>query len=106
MKNLKQIAFGISICAMVIGFSAFTNAKNAKKAPGDVYAETSNGEYTLITNYDAGNCKNTSSNVCAYEVTSSGGAHVTSSFTASQAGTFVTRGWIVAEDSDKGVYTP
>ena len=103
MKNFKQIAFGLLVGALAIGFSSFTNAK---KAPGDVYAETSSGDYTLITNYNPANCENTSSNVCAYDVTSSGGSHVTSSFTATQAATYVRNGWIVAEDSDKGVYIP
>jgi len=27
MKNFKQIAFGMLVCAMAIGFSSFTNAK-------------------------------------------------------------------------------
>jgi hypothetical protein len=32
MKNFKQIAFGLIIGAMAIGFSAFTNAKQTKFA--------------------------------------------------------------------------
>ncbi|WP_428327903.1 hypothetical protein [Mucilaginibacter sp.] len=32
MKNFKQIAFGLMIGALAIGFSAFTNAKNVNKA--------------------------------------------------------------------------
>jgi len=104
MKNFKKIAFGLLVGAMAIGFSSFTNA--SKKAAGDVYAETSNGQYTLINGYNPANCQNTTSNVCAYEVTTSGSSHVTSSFTSSQAATFVRNGWIVQEDSDKGVYIP
>ena len=32
MKNFKQIAFGLMVGAMAIGFSAFTNARPAKLA--------------------------------------------------------------------------
>jgi hypothetical protein len=32
MKNFKQIAFGLLVGAMAIGFSAFTNAKTSAQA--------------------------------------------------------------------------
>ena len=105
MKNFKNIAFGLMVGALAIGFSAFTNIK--KVAAGDQYGNTSNGQYTAITNYDPGNCQNVASQpTCGYEVTSAGATHVTGSFTASQAVTFQSNGWIQPLSSDKGLYIP
>ena len=43
MKNFKQIAFGLMIGAMAIGFSAFTNAKNNNKLLNTYYPVKTTG---------------------------------------------------------------
>ena len=43
MKNFKQIAFGLMIGSMAIGFSAFTNAKNNNKLLNTYYPVKTTG---------------------------------------------------------------
>ncbi|WP_179413082.1 hypothetical protein HDF19_10805 [Mucilaginibacter sp. E4BP6] len=103
MKNFKQIAFGLLVGALALGFSSFTNAK---KAAGDQYGNQANGSYQKLSSaYNPSLCENTKSVPCGYEVTTAGATHVTSSnFTAAQASTFQSNGWITPIDADKGVY--
>lgn len=103
MKNFKQIVFGLLVGALAVGFSSFTNAK---RAAGDEYGNQVNGSYQKLSNaYNPALCENTKSATCGYEVTSAGASHVTSSnFTAAQAATYQSNGWITPIDADKGVY--
>lgn len=47
MKNLKQVAFGLLLGAMAIGFSAFTTAK---KIAAVTYYQTSVNNYEKLAN--------------------------------------------------------
>jgi len=105
MKNFKQITLGLILGAMVIGFSAFTNAP--KRATGDVYAnELGNGSYTLLANpYTPGDCASASI-PCAFEVTAAGASHVTGgTLSSSQITTDLNNQWIEQEGSTNGVYS-
>lgn len=59
MKNFKQIAFGLMIGALALGFSAFTAPK---KLAGDWYTlkssvgniSSTDSQAQIFTNYDAG----------------------------------------------------
>ena len=85
MKNFKQIAFGVLVCALVIGFSAFTNAnghslKVTKDSKGRLlfteryYRATAGGhdetasDYIYSTNTGNG-CTSKPANVCSAEFT-------------------------------------
>lgn len=104
MKNFKQLAFGLLVGSMAIGFSAFTNAKNF--AAGDVFAnKQDNGTYDkLSAAYNPMQCTS-STRDCAYAVTTTGASHVTgTSLSSSQISTDLANGWIQAEPTD-GVYS-
>jgi hypothetical protein len=97
MKNFKQIAFGLLVGAMALGFSSFT--VNAKRAIGDIYVNNGNGTYSLVSGYDPSNC--VSSTVqCAYRQTSGGSMSQTLPAATVQGSNFTAQG------SDKGVYQP
>ncbi|MEO7213904.1 hypothetical protein ABIB62_004557 [Mucilaginibacter sp. UYP25] len=78
MKNFKQIAFGLLVGAMAIGFSAFTTAKSAKFAGAYYYnqaaqqpwgvtvADQTSSHYTMISGQTY-SCEQ-SSNICSYDL--------------------------------------
>jgi hypothetical protein len=68
MKNLKQIALGLVVGAMAIGFSSFTNAPAKAKFATRYWVNDGSGNYTLISGMpDLSNCANTSPYDCAVE---------------------------------------
>lgn len=78
MKNFKQIALGLMVGAMAIGFSAFTNAPVKHNFATRYWVNDGSGNYVLLsTPPDLTKCRNTSPVECAVESTD---ASIPSSF--------------------------
>jgi len=100
MKNFKQIAFGLLVGAMAIGFSAFTNAKTF--ASGDVFVNRDDsGSYNKISApYNPMDCA-ADTPPCAYSVTTAGASHVSGTqLTPTQVSTDLANGWIQSEGTN------
>jgi hypothetical protein len=73
MKNFKQIAFGLLVGALAIGFSAFTNAsKSVKASKFTTYYYTNDGSNYQIggtTAPDPDNCSVSGSKACVVSST-------------------------------------
>jgi hypothetical protein len=70
MKNFKQIAFGLLVGTMALGFSAFTNAPQKAKFATRFWVNDGSGNYVLLSGTpDLANCEGTSTVDCAVEAT-------------------------------------
>lgn len=120
MKNFKQIAFGLLVGAMAIGFSAFTNAKTSAQAEKNL----SNKRLSITSNFviqpsldsfqqlatgadPAANCSGTSDRECTYDVTTSGKTNIPNqaSYTKAEIDNYVSHSWLTPDpDSSPALY--
>jgi len=118
MKNFKQVAFGLLVGAMAIGFSAFTNATNVNKHHRVAKAGMITNDFIVqptLDNFrqDAGpsstNCKLTSDRECIYDVTTSGQSNIPdqTSYTKAEVDSYLSSGWLSADpNSHSAQYRP
>lgn len=122
MKNFKQIAFGLLVGALAIGFSAFTSAhkvtrnatfvKHAGMITEGFIAQTVAGsEFDPESSVDPDNCSTeTTSYSCTYTVTSTGASNIPeqSSYSASDMNSYLghSPAWLTANGSSNRVYNP
>jgi hypothetical protein len=120
MKKFKQIAFGLMVGALAIGFSAFTNAHSlrltnhhrtvkAGMITDDFLVQSSSATFTQNASPDPSNCKSTSTRQCIYDVTTSGQSNIPdqASYAGSDVDTYVSNGWLTADPSSKAaLYHP
>jgi hypothetical protein len=109
MKNFKQIAFGLIVGALAIGFSAFTNAKKV------VSVNAINAKYSITANFlvqpaldsferetsaSTDNCSSvTSDRDCVYDVTTTGKSNIPNqaSYTKAEIDNYVSHSWIMPD---------
>jgi len=110
MKNFKQIAFGLILGAMVIGFSAFTNAKtktvhinkafSAKTITDDYLVQSGGaGVFAQSADFDSSNCGTAATLPCGYDVTTSGKSNIPNraSYSSSDISNYVSHNWLAAD---------
>lgn len=118
MKNFKNIAFGLIVGALAIGFSAFTTAKTTvanKNVSNKHFSITSNflvqptldGFEQRATADPAANCSGTSDRECTYDVTTLGKSNIPNqpSYTKAEIDNYVSHSWITPDpDSSPALY--
>jgi hypothetical protein len=115
MKNFKQIAFGLLVGALAIGFSAFTTAH--KGPSGEKFIVKKGAKLSITSDFmvqptlDAfqqlastpasGACKSTSDRDCVYDVTADGKSNIPNqaSYTKSEIDTYVANDWLEPDAS-------
>lgn len=117
MKNFKQIALGLIVGAMAIGFSSFTNNKSvatAKTNAAHKFSITSNylvqpslDSFEQATTASTDNCAGTSDRDCVYSVTTAGKSNIPNqaSYTKAEIDNYVSHSWLMAAaGSSNGLY--
>ncbi|SEN08456.1 hypothetical protein SAMN05192574_102404 [Mucilaginibacter gossypiicola] len=115
MKNFKQIAFGLMVGALALGFSAFTSASKVPTGPkffvpkGAKLSITANflnqptldSFAQLASTPNFSDCKGTSDRLCVYDVTADGKANIPNqgSYTKSEIDTYLANDWIEPDAS-------
>lgn len=104
-SNIKKIALSLLVVGLAIGTQSFVNYQKVDE--GDIYVNLNGDDYTLLDGeeFEPENCSSTNEIQCAYEVTEEGATHVTASFDADDAATYLANEWIEPKGS-LGVYDP
>lgn len=120
MKNFNQIAMGLMIGAMAIGFSAFTGSPSGTVKPGKavkagmisdnfIVQLNAANNFVELSSANPANCGDPATRECVYDVTSSGKSNIPdqSAYTATQIDTYVSNGWLTPDsDSSLALYQP
>jgi hypothetical protein len=117
MKNFKQVALGLMVGAMAIGFSSFTNAHHntfvkhhsakAGMITDDYIVQPTLNNFQENASPVSSNCHSTATLQCIYDVTTSGQSNIPdqASYTATNINSYVTAGYLVADgDSNPSLY--
>ena len=107
MKNFKQIAFGLMVGLMAIGFSAFTNAHTVKYTKvskalkaglivDNFIVQPTTDNFVEQSTVATSNCHSTATRECIYDVTSSGKSNIPDqpSYSADDIDGYVSNGWL------------
>lgn len=96
MKNFKQIAFGLILGAMVVGFSAFTSAKSKSPRLTTVYYGLNEAGtiYTRSSSDPSGNCHEASLDNCTISYPTDKGASFSSSMIPAGSTVVSGPGWV------------
>jgi hypothetical protein len=119
MKNFKQIAFGLLVGALAIGFSAFTNAKKVMTTKATIakYSITANNlvqpaadSFQQAASASTADCTGaTSDRLCVYDVTTTGKSNIPnqSSYTKADIDNYLSHSWIMpASGATDHLYEP
>ena len=90
MKNFKNVAFGLVVGVLALGFSAFTNASTGSNRFDKTYYQLSNGTYSSTP--PSGTCRNQNSNPCVVNYIGSTPSAEGWTFSSRPAGTITTSG--------------
>ncbi|MDB5010793.1 MAG: hypothetical protein JWR67_1024 [Mucilaginibacter sp.] len=112
MKNFRQIAFGLIIGLMAIGFSAFTTVYNIKSVnlakqtkagmiTNNFIVQPTADNFVQAVSASSSNCGTTATRSCIYNVTTEGQANIPdqSSYTAADVDGYVSNGWLTGSSS-------
>lgn len=102
---MRKLFLGLVVGATALGASAFTNVRSA----GSVYAQTTTGNYTLISNYNAARCLTVAQLPCSYTVTTLGAANnveANAPFTTAEINMYVSAGYLTANSTALRIYVP
>lgn len=118
MKNLKQIALGLIVGAMAIGFNSFVNANHntyvkhhrvvkVGMITDDYIVQPSLNNFQENASPTPSDCHSTATLQCIYDVTTTGQTNIPDkpSYTAANINSYVSSGYLVADpNSSKSLY--
>ncbi len=124
IKNIKQIALVLVVCALAIGTISYASAKLSKSGKEkavnavkkkraitvDHVVQLSATNFQGIANLDNGSCNGASSErYCSYDVTTTGMSNIPNNgpFTAAQIDEFVDDGYLVENsEASRNLWVP
>ncbi|EHQ25557.1 hypothetical protein [Mucilaginibacter paludis] len=121
MKNFKQVAYGLLVGAMAIGFSAFTNAKESNEAvkihkalkagmiTDNFIVQPTLNNFVQESSVNTSNCGDPATRQCVYDVTTSGKSNIPdqASYTAAEIDNYISHSWLTpASGSSAALYQP
>lgn len=120
MKNFKQIALGLLVGAMAIGFSSFTNSHNLKTTlpnkavkkgmiTDNFLVQPSLNTFEQESTVNTANCGDPATRQCVYDVTNAGKSNIPdqASYTATEIDNYVAQSWLTPDaGSSSALYQP